>query len=139
MARVGKLTGEAEIKHIAASAGAGESSHRKVRLQFKQTRINTREFKSKLTVTQIHIYTNRQVSGQLTGLMSRCRKPTEWMLSMASKICLPSLKVVETEKVPRVMVLRKSARFLPLTQEISVQRVTITTQQQTKYFTNTDW
>lgn len=39
------------------------------------------------------------------------------MLSMASKICLPSLKVVETENVPRVMVLRKSARFLPLKQE----------------------
>ncbi len=39
---------------------------------------------------------------------------------MASKICLPSLKVVETEKVPRVMVLRKSARFLPLEQEASI-------------------
>lgn len=58
-----------------------------------------------------------KLSDQLTGLMSRCRKPTEWMLSMASKICLPSLKVVETEKVPRVMVLRRSARFLPLKTE----------------------
>lgn len=51
--------------------------------------------------------------------MSRCRKPTEWMLSMASKICLPSLKVVETEKVPRVIVLRKSARFLPFREKVN--------------------
>ena len=49
----------------------------------------------------------------LTGLMSRCRKPTEWMLSMASSIWRPSLRVGETVKVPRDIVLRRSARFLP--------------------------
>lgn len=65
----------------------------------------------------LYISFNTEVQVKRTGLMSRCKKPTEWMLSMASKICLPSLKVVETEKVPRAMVLRKSARFLPCGQE----------------------
>ena len=36
----------------------------------------------------------------LTGLMSRCRKPTEWMASMDSRICLPSRRVVLSVKVP---------------------------------------
>lgn len=62
--------------------------------------------------------------------MSRCRKPTEWMLSMASKICLPSLKVVEMEKVPRVIVLRKSARFLPFGPDISIGCIIIVVMQQ---------
>lgn len=72
---------------------------------FHSISINIRRVKSAEKISE--------VSGRLTGLMSRCRKPTEWMLSMASKICLPSLKVVEMEKVPRLMVRRKSARFLP--------------------------
>lgn len=49
----------------------------------------------------------------LTGLMSRCRKPTEWMASMDSKICLPSRSVVLSVKVPRGWLRRRSARFRP--------------------------
>lgn len=57
----------------------------------------------------------------LTGLMSLCRKPTEWMLSMASKICRPSLSVVETLKVPWLMLRRRSAKFLPCS---SIENIT---------------
>lgn len=49
----------------------------------------------------------------LTGLMSLCRKPTEWMLSIASRICRPSLSVVDSENVPWLIVRRRSAKFLP--------------------------
>ena len=42
-----------------------------------------------------------EVGTTLTGLMSRCRKPTEWMASMDSRICLPSRSVVLSVKVPR--------------------------------------
>lgn len=49
----------------------------------------------------------------LTGLMSRCRKPTEWMASMDSRICLPSRSVVLSVKVPRGWLRRRSARFRP--------------------------
>lgn len=49
----------------------------------------------------------------LTGLMSRCKKPTEWMASMDSRICLPSRSVVLSVKVPRGWLRRRSARFRP--------------------------
>lgn len=49
----------------------------------------------------------------LTGLMSRCRKPTEWMASMDSRICLPSRRVVLSVKVPLGWLRRRSARFRP--------------------------
>lgn len=35
-----------------------------------------------------------------TGLISRWRKPTEWMASMDSRICFPSLRVVLMVNVP---------------------------------------
>lgn len=49
----------------------------------------------------------------LTGLMSLCRKPTEWMASMDSRICLPSRSVVLSVKVPLGWLRRRSARFRP--------------------------
>lgn len=49
----------------------------------------------------------------LTGLMSRCRKPTEWIASMDSRICLPRRSVVLSVKVPRGWLRRRSARFRP--------------------------
>lgn len=45
--------------------------------------------------------------------MSRCRKPTEWMASMDSRICFPSLRVVLMVKVPLGWLLRRSARLRP--------------------------
>lgn len=48
-----------------------------------------------------------------TGLMSRCRKPTEWIASMDSRICFPSRRVVLMVKVPLGWLLRRSARLRP--------------------------
>lgn len=50
---------------------------------------------------------------QPTGLMSRCKNPTEWMLSMASRIWRPRRRVVLMLNVPRGMLLLRSARFRP--------------------------
>lgn len=50
---------------------------------------------------------------QHTGLMSRCRNPTEWMASIDSRICLPNRSVVLSVKVPLGWLLLRSARFRP--------------------------
>jgi len=75
---------------------------------------------TKYTTTYLqhrNIYFERQLKEFkptiLTGLMSRCKKPTEWMLSMASSICRQSLSVVLTVKVPRFMLLLRSAKLRP--------------------------
>lgn len=54
-----------------------------------------------------------QSEAALTGLMSRCRNPTEWMASMDSRICLPSRSVVLSVKVPLGWLRRRSAKFRP--------------------------
>lgn len=50
---------------------------------------------------------------KLTGLISRWRKPTSWILSMALSICKPSRRLVDKEKAPLGWARRNSARFLP--------------------------
>lgn len=54
-----------------------------------------------------------------TGLMSRCKNPTEWMLSIDSRICLPSRRVVLIVNVPRDWLRRRSARFRPYGNQIN--------------------
>lgn len=48
-----------------------------------------------------------------TGLISRCRKPTEWMASIDSRICFPRRSVVLMVKVPRGWLLLRSAKLRP--------------------------
>lgn len=49
----------------------------------------------------------------LTGLISRCKKPTECILSIALSICKPKRKVVDRLKAARGCALLSSAKFLP--------------------------
>lgn len=92
--------------------GLGEKSlsHHKSQPRFRR---RNQEAQGEIWGCVLEEGTERRVGAVLTGLMSRCRKPTEWMASMDSKICLPSRNVVLSVKVPRGWLRRRSARFRP--------------------------
>lgn len=106
---VGVLPRQAEVQHVALPVGGGESAHGEVGLQNRSR--GRRWDRGKWSGGAEEEKLAR--CGDGTGLMSRCRKPTEWMASMDSRICFPSRSVVLMVKVPRGWLLRRSARFRP--------------------------
>lgn len=106
---VGVLPRQAEVQHVALPVGGGESAHGEVGLQNR----STGRWWDRGTWKGGAEEGKLARCGDGTGLMSRCRKPTEWMASMDSRICFPSRSVVLMVKVPRGWLLRRSAKFRP--------------------------